>query len=171
MAPAVTRSTVLHFTAHVSDGKGGDVEQRVTVSVEPKPAVNQAPSVRLKSAPASVESGAEFSLVAEGQDADNDALSYDWTYSGASGLSLSGEHATELKVKAPSVSSATSLVFTVTVRDNKGGQAESRHTVTVKPASTSTPTPTPAPAGDGGGGGGAAGLGLFGLLLLRRLAR
>lgn len=83
---------------------------------------------------------AEVTLSGTATDADNDSLSYLWQQVSGENVSLS--NATEISTRFTAPEIASSLTFSLTVTDARGGQSSDQTTVTVIATQTSTNTST-----------------------------
>ncbi|WP_460661733.1 PKD domain-containing protein [Kribbella swartbergensis] len=82
-------------------------------------------------APQSVEVGTTVTLNGSGTDADGDDLTYAWTQTGGPAVTLSSTTAAQPTFTAPS--SASTLTFSLVVRDGKADSAAATTTVTTTP--------------------------------------
>ncbi|PIP78985.1 MAG: hypothetical protein COW84_10495 [Gammaproteobacteria bacterium CG22_combo_CG10-13_8_21_14_all_40_8] len=147
-APTVTSETNLGFSVTVSDTSGATDTADVTVVVSP--AVNHAPVAVISVPTQTVTQGATVSLNATSStDEDGDTLSYLWTQTSGTSVSLTNSTTSQASFLAPSVSSATTFNFMVTVTDSSGASSTANASVTVNPATTPPPAPTPSSSGGG----------------------
>jgi PGF-CTERM protein len=92
----------------------------------------------------SVLSGTEFELDASGSsDDDDDTLSYSWEQTGGQSVDISGIETATPTFTAPTVSSTTSLTFTVTVSDGETVATDTVDIIVEPPSDTATPAATP----------------------------
>lgn len=121
---APTRGASAVITVTVSDGADSASATYDVTTIE-----NTAPSVAIAAAPTKLLGKGTLALTAQGEDGDDDALTYTWTVEGA-GWSVAGNGATAT-VTAPGVVDASGVVK-VTVADGWGGSAEATHTLTAQ---------------------------------------
>ncbi len=125
--PQVTYDRSLVFTLTVSDGEFSSTDT-VTVRVRNTRPPNRRP-VANAGADQTVDEGATVMLDASGSsDADGDRLSYTWTQTGGTTVTLSSVSTSSPTFTAPQVTADTSLVFRLTVSD---GRLSATDTVTV----------------------------------------
>jgi len=110
----------------------------------------------------SIDEGESVELDASAStDPEGDTLSYQWTQVSGTEVTLSNAQAAKASFTAPDVDSDQTLVFKVTVSDQKGGSAEKEVTVTVKNKADTQP-----PTDNSGSSSGGGSLGLFFLIVL-----
>ena len=133
-APTVTTATTFTFLLTASDGSLTHTDT-MTVTVSPA-ASNQAPDANA-GADQSVTAGAAVTLDGSGSsDSDGDTITYSWAHtSGTPAVTLSSPTTAGPTFTAPSVTSTTALVFTLTVSDGTATDSDTV-TVTVSPGST-----------------------------------
>ncbi|WP_133407040.1 PKD domain-containing protein [Parashewanella tropica] len=167
VAPNVKKEEVLTFRVGVSDGVFSPAKT-VTVTIQPK---TNAKPVLDNIANVSVNEKTSVSLTANATDADGDAITYQWTQTSGSTVTLTGADTKTVKFTAPDVTADTTLTFKVTASDGKDS-VETTVSVTVKNVAPTT-------GNDGGNndsgkssGGGSMGwiftLPLLALALVRR---
>lgn len=116
----------------VNDSDGGDAAG---------PA-NEPPVADASAASTLVPAGTTLSLDAtDSTDPDGDSLSYEWSQTGGATVTLTDATTASPTVTAPSVSTETTLVFEVTVRDGAGGVDTDTVSISVEPPAT-PPRPT-----------------------------
>lgn len=148
VAPQVSAPTPLTFRLTVTDGRGGSDTDDVTITVLDS-AVNNPPN-----AVAGPDQGALFgaNVMLNGSassDPDGDPITYNWTQTGGlNTVTLAGAGTAQASFTAPMT--ADTLVFQLTVTDNRGGSATDSITIFVNASGTP-------PAGGGTGGGGRSG--------------
>ncbi len=111
-APEVTANTVLTFSLTVSDGTLSATD---TVSITVRN-VNRTP-VANAGADQMVDEGASVTLAGSGTDPDGDTLSYSWTQTAGTPVTLSGANTASPTFTAPQVTADTVLTFSLTVSD------------------------------------------------------
>ena len=168
-APQVTGTTDLVFTLTVSDGRGGTAISTVTITVldtstallpedtNRNPIANAGPD-------RNVEENVRVTLQGSGSDPDDDTLTFSWSQTAGLGVDLAGARTSTASFTAPQAAETTTLVFTLTVSDSRGGTNADSVRITVRETIT-VPEPgnsqgensrdTNANGGGGGGGGGA----------------
>ncbi|MFC6976272.1 S8 family serine peptidase [Halomicroarcula sp. GCM10025709] len=135
-APSVNSQTTLTFEVTVTDGNGGWGTDTVAVTVSPS---NSVPTADAGS-DVSVNGGAPVTLDATGStDPDGDVLSYFWTQTGGTAVSLGSSNTATPTFTAPGVNSQTTLTFEVSVTDPSGASDTDTVAVTVSP-SNNAPT-------------------------------
>ncbi|MGB0495663.1 MAG: PKD domain-containing protein, partial [Kangiellaceae bacterium] len=144
----------LAFQVTVTDSNGATDTAAVNVTVNP---ANQAPTASA-SAPSAVDEGASVTLNASASsDPDGDALTYQWSQTSGTSVSLNNATSAQATFTAPSVTTATTLEFSVTVSDPDGETSTASVSVTVNDV----------PESDGGSGS----LALMSMLLLPFIIR
>jgi hypothetical protein len=136
--PAANYNGADSFTYKVNDGKADSNTATVSVTVT---AVNDVPTANA-GADQTVNAKAVVQLVGSGTDVDGDTLSYQWAQTaGTPSVTLSNANTAHASFTAPSLAADSSLTFTLTVSDGKGGTATDQVAVLLK-AATVQPTPT-----------------------------
>ncbi|MDP7591430.1 MAG: hypothetical protein QF552_01775 [Litorilituus sp.] len=111
-APNTAEANSLTFELTVSDGALTD-----TVSIIVDIAANQPPTVSVDS-PTSVSAGASVTMNASGSsDPEGDSLSYSWSQTSGTTVTLSSTTDVSVSFTAPSSTTSTTLNFTITVSD------------------------------------------------------
>ncbi|RLV57785.1 GlyGly-CTERM sorting domain-containing protein [Parashewanella curva] len=166
-SPDVATDTRLTFKVTASDGKDS-VEKTVIVTVTPKP--NTKPVLE-DIANESVNENTSVSLTANANDADGDPITYSWTQTGGTNVSLSGTDTKTVSFTAPDVAADTTLTFKVSASDGKDS-VEKVVTVTIKNIAPTAGNPDDKDNSDKSSGGGSMGwiftLPLLALALGRR---
>ncbi|HMA06525.1 MAG TPA: DUF5666 domain-containing protein [Ramlibacter sp.] len=153
-APAVAFDAlpmVLTFSLVVSDGNSSSAPSLVNVTVNPAAPPNPAP-VANAGLDQSVASAAAVTLDGRGSfDPDGEAITFAWTQSSGTAVTLTGADTAQPSFSAPAVpagSPAATLVFSLTVSDAHASSAPATVIVTVNPEATAFPPPpgTPPPA-------------------------
>ena len=122
-------AATLTFSLTVSDGVNTSAADAVTVTVRPPP--NTAPVARA-GADTSVGEGNRATLDGSGsRDDDGDSLTYAWTQTSGTTVTLSGATAAKPSFTAPELLANQNLVFSLTVNDGKTTSAADSVTVTV----------------------------------------
>jgi large repetitive protein len=127
-APTITGDTILTFTLQVSDGAVTSAAATTHVTIH---LVNHAPTAEA-GADQSVAEGATVTLDGSGStDPDGDTLTYAWTQTGGTSVTLSDATAQKPTFTAPSVTAATVLTFSLQVSDGIAASAADTMQVTV----------------------------------------
>ncbi len=132
-APELLASQNLVFSLTVNDGKATSAADSVTVTVT---ADNDAPSANA-GADRTVDAGASVTLSGSGSDPEKQSLTYAWTQTAGTTVSLSGSRAASASFTAPD--SAGTLTFSLTVSDGVKTSAADAVTVTVRPPPNTAP--------------------------------
>jgi PKD repeat protein len=141
-APAEPQQTQTYtFEVEVSDGQVTSTDT-VTVTVEP---VNDPPTVDA-GGDQTVTEGDSVQLSGTASDVDDSSLTYSWSQTGGTSVSVSDADTATPTFTAPSVDSQTDLTFELAVSDGEN-QVTDTVTVTVEPAAP-TNQPPAADAGD-----------------------
>lgn len=141
IAPDVTAETELTFQVTATNLNGAFSTQTVKVTVTNP---NTAPSVTIAAQPFD-DSGLQLELRGTGQDADTDALAYEWQRSlGLPGAMIESPNSPVTIVSFPAEARGEDFVFTLTGTDPSGAQGRANVVVRV-PTPASTPTPSAAP--------------------------
>jgi large repetitive protein len=129
----ISADTDLIFTLTVSDSKNATSTDNVKVTVKYIPAPNKSP-VSNAGVDQSVNAGDSVSLDGIGsKDAEGNITSYSWKQIQGPAVTLNGSDTARASFTAPSVSSDTSLKFSLTVKDDKGAvSSPTIVTITVK---------------------------------------
>ena len=143
-------AAVLVFTLTVTDDSGDSATNTnadtVTITVTAPLATNQ-PPVANAGDDQSVTTGTEVTLTGSATDPDGDALTYSWTQTSGTNVTLSNTAIAGPTFTAPDT--AAELVFTLTVTDDSGDSATNTGTVTITIAApVATNQPPVADAGD-----------------------
>ncbi len=154
------------FQLALSNASGADIGDRSLLSIDilDGAGINQPPN-SVAGAAQTVRSGDPVVLNgSQSNDPDGDTLSYVWTQTLGTTVTLSNANSASASFTAPQVSSDTLLRFSLSVTDAGGLSDNTTVAVTVsKPAAP--------PSSDGGGGGGQLSLWLLVLLALAALHR
>jgi len=145
---------------YAKDGEETSNDDKVYIDNFKLTSNNKAPVANVVNASISAEEGGSVKLDASNStDPEKDQLSYLWTQSSGTNVTLSNANGASASFIAPDVDTTQTLVFKVVVTDGKGGSSEKTVTVTV--------SDKPKKSGSGSIGT----LWLFGLLLLGRKLR
>ncbi len=118
-------------TFNVSDGKGGEASEIVSITVTD---VNRPPVVQAAVRPAVATDGQIVTLDGAGSlDPDNDPVTYDWSQRAGPPVDLLSPTGVRASFVAPAVSTATVLTFELIVRDGRQGSGSSIVGVTISP--------------------------------------
>jgi hypothetical protein len=129
-APAVPVGTVtLNFRLTVTDDDGASASDDVVVTVN---TTNQAP-VANAGPDQSVDEQSPVTLTGSGTDADGSIASYSWAQTAGPMVTLSGATTATPGFMAPSLSVSATLVFELTVTDDRGASAADTVSVVVNP--------------------------------------
>ena len=85
-----------------------------------------------------VNTGTKVTLSGSGTDANGDPLSYKWTQTTGTPVTLAGANMATTSFTAPNVTVDTTLSFTLTVSDGRGGMASDSVVIVVKKVSSQT---------------------------------
>lgn len=129
-APATTGTLVFSLT--VSDGHGGTDTATVNITVQAGGSTNHNPTASAGT-DQNVAGGATVNLAGGGTDQDGDALTYAWTQTTGTTVTLANAGTANASFAAPQVSGT--LTFQLTANDGKGGTGTDTITITV----TATP--------------------------------
>jgi len=127
-APSVSSDTTYNCTLTVNDGKGGSASDSLSIRVlnvadaNHSPIVNAGPDITMNENQSVV-------MAASASDQDGDSLTYSWTCTGGSKSSTTVLNPTYY---APSVTSDTTYVCTLTVTDSHGASASDSLNIRVK---------------------------------------
>jgi PGF-pre-PGF domain-containing protein/PGF-CTERM protein len=127
-APEVDADTTLSFQVQVSDGNGGSDVDDINVTVEQ---VNRPPVADAGSNQSVNESTVVTLDGSESTDPDGDSLSYTWTQVSGPSVDLSDDNTVAPEFTAPTVSTATDLVFRLMISDENGEMDNDTVTVAV----------------------------------------
>ena len=126
-APGVSADETLTFRLSVNDNDGAQASVEVNVTVRQ---ANQPPAVNA-GADQTVTEGAIVVLSGTASDPDGTIVTYAWTQTGGTAVSLAGADSATAMFTAPDVSADATLTFRLTVTDNDGAQATTEVTVSV----------------------------------------
>jgi hypothetical protein len=136
---------ILDFELIVKDNKGATSTDSVKVTVKNSPPLNKAP---VANAGQDQTVNADNTVTLDGsasKDTDGDALTYSWKQTAGPSIILNNVNTAKPSFTTPSVSSETQLMFSLSVKDDKGAVSNPAEvTITVKPVLTPTPSREPA---------------------------
>ncbi len=136
-APSVTTATTLVFRLTVSDGSLSATDS-MSVTVSPQ-AVNRPPVASIVVS-SSVASGALVTLDGTmSSDPDGDSLSFAWAQTAGPAATLANANTSKATFVAPNVTADTTLTFSLTVGDGKGGSNTASANVLVKAPAVNRP--------------------------------
>ena len=127
-APSVTATTTLSFQLTATDNGGAKGSDLMNVTVN---AVGNVPPTANAGSDQTVTSGNLVSMSGSGTDTDGTIASYAWTQTAGPAVTLSGASSATATFTAPTVTTATTLTFQLTVTDNGGASATDSVNVTV----------------------------------------
>jgi hypothetical protein len=137
-APSVTSDTTYNCTLNVNDGKGGSASDSVSIRVLNVAAANHAPTV-YAGPDITMNENQSVVMAASASDPDGDSLTYSWTCNGGSKSSTTVLNPTYY---APSVTSDTTYICTLTVTDSHGASASDSLSIRVKNVCETNHAPT-----------------------------
>ena len=133
-APELLANQNLVFSLTVHDGTVSSAADTVTVTVT----ADNDPPTAYAGADKAVDAGASVTLSGSGSDPEGQSLSYAWTQSSGTSVSLSGATTASPSFTAPD--SAATLTFSLTVSDGVNNSPADSVTVTVRPPVDRTPS-------------------------------
>lgn len=157
VAPNNATQLVLRLVA--TDSRGASTSKDFTVNVIA--AANTAPQIS-ELAVISANTQQQVTLAPTVSDAEQDAISYQWSQVSGSAVTLADSSLSQLVFTTPAT--ASTLVFKLVASDSRGASASREFTVNVVAA----PVVTPSTPSSGGGTVGLSALLLLGLRLMRR---
>ncbi|WP_249351797.1 PKD domain-containing protein [Pseudoalteromonas citrea] len=122
-APVLDADTRLEFELLVSDDKGGEAKDTVSVLVKRAEVENQLPNVVITTV-AEIESGAEVYMSSSATDPDGTIASYQWSQKSGYGVTIRDNNQANASFTAPVLDADTTLEFELLVIDDKGGEAK-----------------------------------------------
>ena len=128
--PVNAPATPLGFTLTVTDDRGGQATDPVTVTVQPS--INQPPVVDSGGAQ-TVRAGVAVTLAGSASDPDGSVVAVQWTQVAGPEVTLADAGTLTARFTAPAVPATTELTFLLTAIDNRGGNASAPVKVTVVP--------------------------------------
>ena len=132
VAPAPTEPTVLGFRLQATDDGGATGSDEVSISVRAVPPANQPPAAQA-GVDQTVSEGASVRLQGSGSDSDGRIVSFQWSQTAGTAVSLSDASASAPSFTAPAVDADTALEFQLLVSDDDGAaSAPDRVTITVR---------------------------------------
>lgn len=129
--PIVATDTTLTFKISAVDNRGNSSVDTVDIHVK---TTNLVPTANA-GLDQVVTSGNNVTLNANTSiDSDGSISSYSWqAISGATGITLSAPHAVQVNFDAPFVTTNTTVIFQVTVTDNRGATSQDDIAITIQP--------------------------------------
>ena len=120
VAPSVSEVTVLVFQLSVADDRMGNSLDTVSITVNPDPALNAAPTANAGSDITTSSAVASSLDGSASVDVDGSIASYAWTQTAGAAIALSGANTATPSFTAPTVTADTTYSFELTVTDNEG---------------------------------------------------
>lgn len=132
----ISAQTVLGFQLSVTDDQGLSASDSCIITVTPPPApANQPPT---SDAGGNQTADSESQVILDGgnsSDPENQALTYSWTQSAGTTVTLSNSHVVQPQFTAPLVSQTTTLAFELRVTDPQGLSSADTCLVMITPPS------------------------------------
>ncbi|MCM2680084.1 PKD domain-containing protein [Echinimonas agarilytica] len=128
-APTLTSAETLRFEVMVTDNENATTSAPVSVLVEP---VNALPTVSAGNHQ-TVDEATSVTLNASASDDDGSIAAYQWTQTAGTTVLLSGATTASASFTAPTLTSAETLRFEVTVTDNENATTSAPVSVLVEP--------------------------------------
>jgi hypothetical protein len=133
-APSASTASSLVFTLTITDSSGNVDADTVAIAVSAQPTVTPPANIAPTASAGidqSVAAGASVTLAGSGTDQDGSIASYKWEEVSSSGVTLSGASTKTATFTAPSLTTASSLEFKLTVTDDKGATSADNVKVSV----------------------------------------
>ena len=130
-APTLTATEILSFTLTVTDNEGATATDSVLTTVNP---VNTVP-VANAGVGQLVNEQSSVTLTGSGSDSDGNIVSYVWSQTSGTSVTLSNADNVSTSFTAPTLTATEILTFTLTVTDNEGATALNTVNITVSPIS------------------------------------
>ncbi|MGY5450277.1 PKD domain-containing protein [Agarivorans sp. MS3-6] len=131
-SPTLTTADTLVFQITVTDDEGAVISDTVSVSVNP---VNTAPTVSAGVAQ-TVNEQTNVALSGVASDADGSIASYAWAQLSGSSVTLNDANSANASFTSPTLTTADTLVFQITVTDDEGAVISDTVAVSVNPVNT-----------------------------------
>ncbi|TWX63428.1 DUF1566 domain-containing protein [Colwellia demingiae] len=128
-SPDVTISTVLSFELTVTDNRTGTATDSIDITVLPE---NIVPSVNA-GVDQTVDKKTAVSLSGSAVDSDGTIVSYAWTQTAGTTVTLTNATTESTSFTSPDVTLLATLSFTLTVTDNRGGSSSDSINIKVLP--------------------------------------
>jgi hypothetical protein len=141
-APTATSALTLTFQLTVTDNGGAATTN--TVDIRVNPAGNIAPTANA-GADQSVDEQAVVMLTGSGSDSDGSVATFRWTQIAGQVVMLRSASRAWTRFDTPAASTALTLIFQLTVTDNKGATTTDTVAITVNPAGNTAPTANAGP--------------------------
>lgn len=133
-APVVTSDTDIVLTITVTDNQGAKTSADVKVTVQ----ANQLPVI--STSDSSAVGNTAVTLIATASDADGSIAAYQWVRTSGPDVVLTGANTATVSFTAPVSNTAQTLVLTLTVTDNLGGQTSKAISVLISPTTQAAVT-------------------------------
>ncbi|SFB99476.1 PQQ-binding-like beta-propeller repeat protein [Pseudoalteromonas denitrificans] len=130
VAPNVSSTEILVFSLTVTDNSAATGVDTVSITINP---INQAPTANA-GIDQTVDSAATVDLIGTGSDTDGTIISYLWTQTSGTAVSLNNANTANASFTAPTVTSTEILIFSLTVTDNNDAVGIDSISITVQSA-------------------------------------
>ncbi len=133
-APVVTSDTDIVLTITVTDNQGAKTAVDVKVTVQ----ANQLPVI--SASDSSAVGNSAVTVTATASDADGSIAAFQWVRTSGPEVVLTGANTATVSFTAPVSATAQTLVLTLTVTDNQGGQTSKAISVLISPTTQAAVT-------------------------------